>query len=871
MTDIVNALVIPVDASPLEKLAVAGDKAAASMDNVAKRAEFLERAQRQAAESDKRAAEASAAYTQSAVAKAIAQNSSTESTGKAEQAAEKYVESLARQVEALGKTKIEVMALEAAKHKLTDAQALSVAESLKAIDAHQKQETALAALSAGMLKAGFAVAALAGGFAYKVGASINAAAALSTLSEKTGIATEQLVGLKYAADVSDTSIEAVARSLSKLPRAILEAQGNSNSEAGRGFAFLGINPADIKSKEEAISLMADAIKRVEDPMAKQAALQMILKRSGDELIPFFNQGADGLAKLEAEGQKWNRTSSEGAMSAKEFKDQIVTLELMFGELSRSVGAFVVGPMVKFLDQLIQMRNQGFSNANSIGAMVENAILGSGNPWGDLKRAEEQIASINALREKIKNSTGVEKFMAQVNSDIQNRITPLDFQLQKATENLALARIQIEHIEKATGNTNATGTDSRAIKGMPDARERGGGGGGDPDSTYRNLIKTLTQKLDVDKQLTEVEKLQLQLDAMSAKQRESFTPSRLEEVKAMAALLDVKKLEQEISKSELAASKLIAAEERKNEKLIQAEADAILRKQKNLSKLIEDVQFETSIVGLNTDARKRAVDARKLEAMLEGMSDEGKGYYRDRMRLALEDNQIAEASDKALKEHNKAVKEAAEADVAVWRNAAKDMQRGMSSFFFDVLEGNVSTLGQSFKKMINRMIADYYAAQVQLALFGPNFSKANGALGGIAGGIAGLFGFGGSEPKNAGGGIEGLGSEAGDAFSILNSLETAAGGNEWTVGGSGGTDSKLANFRVSPGELITVRTPQQVASGSGGAQNVRVEIANEGNPKQVQSATPRVDVEGMIIRVVMADQSKNGPITQGIANTFNLRR
>lgn len=57
----------------------------------------------------------------------------------------------------------------------------------------------------------------------------------------------------------------------------------------------------------------------------------------------------------------------------------------------------------------------------------------------------------------------------------------------------------------------------------------------------------------------------------------------------------------------------------------------------------------------------------------------------------------------------------------------------------------------------------------------------------------------------------------------------------------------------------------------GAQPMRVEIVNSGAPKEVQSATPRIDVDGTVVRVVLADMARNGPIAQGLSNTYNLRR
>ena len=69
-----------------------------------------------------------------------------------------------------------------------------------------------------------------------------------------------------------------------------------------------------------------------------------------------------------------------------------------------------------------------------------------------------------------------------------------------------------------------------------------------------------------------------------------------------------------------------------------------------------------------------------------------------------------------------------------------------------------------------------------------FAKSGGGLGnsaggGILGAIGSIFGMGGGSP------VPGF-----------------ATGGSFTVGGSGGTDSKLVQFRATPGEMVDIRKP-----------------------------------------------------------------
>jgi hypothetical protein len=209
------------------------------------------------------------------------------------------------------------------------------------ITAHERYQAVLDKGHKLLLGLGAGVAAWGVGLLEAVKHQIDAAASMSVLSEKTGIAVEDLSKMKYAADLSETSLNTLARAMKQLPKSLVEATGNSQSGAARAFAFLEIDPSKIKNMQDGFNKIADAIRRVEDPMAKSAALSLIFKRNGEELIPFFNNGSEGLARLAAEGEKWAGISGLNAERARELKNQMVTLEYGMGEMSKRIATDLV--------------------------------------------------------------------------------------------------------------------------------------------------------------------------------------------------------------------------------------------------------------------------------------------------------------------------------------------------------------------------------------------------------------------------------------------------------------------------------------------------------------------------------------------------
>lgn len=72
-----------------------------------------------------------------------------------------------------------------------------------------------------------------------------------------------------------------------------------------------------------------------------------------------------------------------------------------------------------------------------------------------------------------------------------------------------------------------------------------------------------------------------------------------------------------------------------------------------------------------------------------------------------------------------------------RQAARNMQDAMGSFFFDLMEGKMEDMGTRFEQTINKMLADLMASQIMNWLTG-DFGK-TGKMGGALGGLLENFG------------------------------------------------------------------------------------------------------------------------------------
>lgn len=146
-------------------------------------------------------------------------------------------------------------------------------------------------------------------------------------------------------------------------------------------------------------------------------------------------------------------------------------------------------------------------------------------------------------------------------------------------------------------------------------------------------------------------------------------------------------------------------------------------------------------------------------------------------------------------------------------AAESMQRAMSDFFFDFMQGNLDDLGDSFKRTIDRMVADALAAELGNALFG-NTAKGGSGSGGL---LSGAMDFVGSLLSFDGGGSTGTGPRTGGVDgkggfpAVLHPNETVI---DHTKGQSAGGVVVSINVNGVRDEGGLKRTAAQIAQQSG---------------------------------------------------------
>lgn len=152
---------------------------------------------------------------------------------------------------------------------------------------------------------------------------------LLTQSTVTGVSTEKLQELNYAAELVDTSVETITGSMTKNLRAMDSAREGTGA-AAEAYEKLGISVTNsdgsLRDNEEVYWEVIDALGQMEAGADRDALAMDILGKSAQELNPLIEAGSETMASLAQEAHDTGYIMSDemlGAFGA--FDDQMQRL------------------------------------------------------------------------------------------------------------------------------------------------------------------------------------------------------------------------------------------------------------------------------------------------------------------------------------------------------------------------------------------------------------------------------------------------------------------------------------------------------------------------------------------------------------------
>lgn len=212
---------------------------------------------------------------------------------------------------------------------------------------------------------------------YGIKQSIDAMDDLNDSAQKIGTTTEALSALQYAAKFAGDASEYLEKGMIKLARAAVD--GND------AFDAIGVSTKDaagnIKDTSALFTEVADKFSQYKDGAEKTALAVELFGKSGAELIPLLNGGADGIAEMTKEAESLGLVlDGNTAAAAATLNDQLDKLTMTVTGTLRQGTSELVPTLSAIAEYLLESsKNGGMASAMFSGlktVLEAVTILGS---------------------------------------------------------------------------------------------------------------------------------------------------------------------------------------------------------------------------------------------------------------------------------------------------------------------------------------------------------------------------------------------------------------------------------------------------------------------------------------------------------------
>jgi len=160
------------------------------------------------------------------------------------------------------------------------------------------------------------------------------------MTKRTGLSAEAVSELGYVASQAGVEMAGLEGGVKKMQKALGEAAYGS-AESVDAFDNLGLSVLELlaMSPEKAFTLVGDRISAIQNPTMRAAAAMKVFGKSGADLLPMLEDGADGLSKMRQEARDLGLSlSTKSVAAADELGDAYGRLGATIKTLAYQIGA-----------------------------------------------------------------------------------------------------------------------------------------------------------------------------------------------------------------------------------------------------------------------------------------------------------------------------------------------------------------------------------------------------------------------------------------------------------------------------------------------------------------------------------------------------
>ena len=200
--------------------------------------------------------------------------------------------------------------------------------------------------------------------------NIDAADAMSKMSQRTGVAAPMLDKFRKVAELSDTSIEGLGKGFKTLASNMYDASTRGTGPAAEAFDKLGIAITDsngkLRESDQVMLDIADKFQQMADGPEKAAlAADLFGAKIGDELIPLLNSGGDAVRNM------GTSLTQDFADKAAAFNDRLEVMQEKLGDL----GLRLTEALLPALEKLVSFMESIGNVFSTLPQPVQDLALG----------------------------------------------------------------------------------------------------------------------------------------------------------------------------------------------------------------------------------------------------------------------------------------------------------------------------------------------------------------------------------------------------------------------------------------------------------------------------------------------------------------
>ena len=201
---------------------------------------------------------------------------------------------------------------------------------------------------------------------------------LLTLSAQTGIATDELQKMQYAADFVDVSVETMTGSMNKLTRTMSSARDGSK-DASEAFKKLHIRITDgqgaLRDSNDVFYETIDRLGQIKNETERDALAMKIFGKSAQELNPLIKAGSDRLKELGVEAENLGVIMGEEDLEkAGQFNDALDRMGKVADGLKNSLGLALLPVLTSLFEALSKIPVEVLKTIVIIASAVASILL-----------------------------------------------------------------------------------------------------------------------------------------------------------------------------------------------------------------------------------------------------------------------------------------------------------------------------------------------------------------------------------------------------------------------------------------------------------------------------------------------------------------